>query len=92
MPIWVIAILFTIIYGVIVSPFDQSHWNGYGPCGSRCHGACGGGVIGLVFLTLFVVGVCMTYQFVPGSHAIFQQIGDALHQAASEVQRAAAGM
>lgn len=89
MPIWIIAILFTIIYGVLVAPFDQKHWGGYGSCGYHCHGSSGGGFLGLLFL---VLGFMAIYHFVPGSQPMFHQVGDALRQAANEVQRALAGL
>lgn len=85
-PIWVMAILFTVIYGIIVSPFHHKQWyhDGYG-YHTCCHKSSDGGFVGLLVM---ILGLWAIYHFVPASQPVFMQIGDAIRQAWDAVRQA----
>lgn len=81
MPIWIVAIIFTILYGIIVAPFSddsRSRCYGHGNYYYCQNGRCGGGIFSLLFVILVF---WLIYHFVPESHAVFMQVRDALQHA-----------
>jgi phage shock protein PspC (stress-responsive transcriptional regulator) len=88
MPIWIVAILFTIFYGIIVSPFHEHRYSyshdGHHYCGRR-HG---GGFVSLLFV-IFILW--LIYHFAPDSHPVFIQVGDAFRHAWEGLRQAFGG-
>lgn len=88
MPIWIVAILFTILYGIIVSPFSADSYSycyDYGNQHYCQNKKCGNGTFSILFIILFF---WLIYHFVPESHPVFMQVGDALRQAWEAVKLA----
>lgn len=89
MPIWIVAILFTICYGIIVSPFSYdsySHCYEYGNVRYCGKGRCGGG--GIFPMLFFGLILWLVYHFVPESHPYFIQAGDAMQFAWTNIKHA----
>lgn len=83
-PIWIIAILFTIFYGIIVSPFSEGKWNSYGCNGGYCsRPRCGGGLGSILVLIAIFWAL---YHFVPQTHPVFNEAGRLGQQAADAVR------
>lgn len=77
-PVWVTAVLFTIAYGIIVSPFSDDDHYSYG-CGRSCRRGSG-----FMALLLVIFGCWALYQYVPEARPPFDKAGQAI-QAAGQV-------